>query len=61
MQLGFDGFITCENCHYGRNVGGQDYGCRSERRRQDKMLDDSIRLVNKKDYSCKYAERAVIK
>ena len=60
MQLGLDGFITCQDCLYGRHLGGKDYGCRSERRRQDKMKDDSIKLVNDKDYSCDYAERGFI-
>lgn len=51
----------CEHCLYGRHLGGRDYGCVSERRRQDKMRDDSIRLVNKKDYTCDYAERKFLK
>ena len=60
-QLGLDGFITCENYYYGRHLGGLDYACRSERRRQDKLNDNSIRLVNKKDFTCDYAERGFIK
>lgn len=58
-QITFE--TTCEMCLYGKNLGGKDYGCRSERRRQDKLKDDSIKLVNDKDYSCEYAERGFIK
>lgn len=43
--------ITCENCFYGRDLLGGQYGCRSEKRRAERL-----KLVNKKDYSCEFAE-----
>lgn len=56
-QTALDGFVTCEQCYYGRDLGGKDYGCRSEKRRQlNKDNPQEYRLVNKADYSCKYAE-----
>ena len=51
MQTTFKGFTTCERCIYGRNLLGGDYGCRSEKRREKRL-----KMVNKKDYSCDYAE-----
>ena len=51
MQTTFKGFTTCERCIYGRNLLGGDYGCRSEKRKAE-----NLKLVNKKDYSCEYAE-----
>lgn len=61
MQLAFDGFITCKTCYYGRDLLGGDYACRSERRRQEVLNGKDIKLVNKKDYTCEYAERKFIK
>jgi hypothetical protein len=52
MQITFEGFTTCDKCKYGRDLSGGDYGCRSEKRRQS-----GEKMVNKKDYSCEYAER----
>jgi hypothetical protein len=51
MQMALDGFVTCERCLYGRDLGANDYGCRNERRRAS-----GEKMVNKKDYSCEYAE-----
>lgn len=55
-QTALDGFITCEKCIYGRDLFGGDYGCRSEKRRAE-----NLKMVNKKDYSCEYAEMGFIK
>ena len=52
VQTALDGFITCKDCLYGRDVGAGDYGCISQKRR-----DSGHKLVNKADFSCDYAER----
>lgn len=58
-QLALDGVITCEKCYYGRDLYGGDYGCRSEKRRQlNKESPNEYKLVNKKDYTCDFAEAA---
>lgn len=50
MQLTLNGFITCDKCRYGRNLGANDWGCRSEKRRAERL-----KMVNKGDYTCDYA------
>ena len=50
-QTTLQGFTTCESCVYGRDLGANDYGCRSEKRRAS-----GEKMVNKGDYSCDYAE-----
>ena len=56
QQTTLDGFTTCKDCLYGRDVLGGQYACRSDRRRQE-----GKKLVNKADYTCGYAERKFIK
>lgn len=41
--------ITCSTCFYGRNLDGDDWGCRNMQRQID-----GLKLVNKGDYSCEY-------
>lgn len=53
--------IHCKDCLYGRHLGGKDYGCRSEKRRDENRQDSNVKLVNKEDYSCDYAEMGFIK
>ena len=46
--------VTCDNCIFGRHLGGNDWGCLSELRRMDKK-----RLVNnpvKEPFECEYSE-----
>lgn len=50
-QTTLQGLTTCESCVYGRDLGANDYGCRSEKRRAS-----GEKMVNKGDYSCDYAE-----
>lgn len=50
-QMMFQECITCGICKYGREFGGNDFACRCKERQAAKLP-----LVNKKDYSCKYAE-----
>ena len=59
MQLALDGFITCDKCVYGRNLGGSDWGCKSERRRAEHKK--MVHNLHKEPYSCEYAEAAFIK
>ena len=53
-QIAFDGFITCDKCVYGRNLGGNDWACRCERRRAEHKI--LVHNLNKEPYSCEYAE-----
>ena len=48
--------ITCDKCAYGRHIGGNDWGCVSERRRMDRL-----KLVNnvvKEDFNCEHAKKS---
>ena len=57
QQLTFVEFVTCERCKYGCNLGGNDYGCLNKTRRENNIVEPKLfRLVNKKDYSCRYAK-----
>jgi hypothetical protein len=49
--------ITCKHCIYGRDLLGNDYGCRNEERIATNKEDKSVKLVNKKDYSCVLAKQ----
>ena len=53
--------IPCKECLYGKHLGGKDYGCRSEKRRELNRQDKTQKLVNEADYSCIFAERAYFK
>ncbi|MBQ9228761.1 MAG: hypothetical protein IJ168_08025 [Eubacterium sp.] len=55
-QTALGGFVTCEQCYYGRDLGGGAYGCRSERRRELNRTKPSNTMVNRKDFTCEYAE-----
>ncbi len=43
-QIAFDGFVTCDRCEYGRELGANDYGCRCP-----VAMD---KRVHKGDYTC---------
>lgn len=43
--------VTCGTCKYGCEVGGNDFACRCEERQAAKL-----KLVNKSNFSCEYAE-----
>ena len=47
--------VTCDDCVYGRNIGGNDWGCLSEKRRMDNL--PLVHNLNKEKFSCEYAER----
>ncbi len=49
--------VTCAECIYGRNIGGNDWGCLSERRRMDNQL--LVHNLSKEKFTCEYAERLV--
>ena len=46
--------VTCNCCIYGRNIGGNDWGCLSEKRRADhkKLVNNPI----KEPFDCEYGE-----
>ena len=54
FQMTLDGFTSCDVCLYGRNLGGNDWGCRSERRRQ--ASEKLVHNLTHDKYSCPYAE-----
>lgn len=54
MQMTLEGFTTCDVCIYGRNLGGADWGCRSEKRRATGQL--MVHNLNKEKYTCEFAE-----
>ncbi len=51
-QMVFDGFVTCKDCRYGRDLLYNDFACRNETRRKN-----NDKLVNKGDFACCFAER----
>lgn len=50
-QMMFNSCITCDRCKYGRDLGANDYGCRNAERKEQRL-----KLVNKGDYNCEFAE-----
>lgn len=49
---GEDKPVTCSECKYGRDLGGNDYG-----RRNEKAYPDLDKKVHKGDYNYKYGVR----
>jgi hypothetical protein len=50
-QIIFSECVTCKNCIYGRDLGSNEYGCRSEMRNAEKL-----KMVNDQNYNCQFAE-----
>ena len=50
-KMMFQEYVTCGNCKYGREFGGNDFACRCEERQAA-----NLKLVNKSNFSCEYAE-----
>lgn len=47
--------ITCAECIFGRNIGGNDWGCLSEKRRMRRLL--LVHNLSKEAFTCEYAKK----